>query len=130
MSLPWMSVGYELRITPLRLLTLYNAVANNGKMMKPYIVSEVDEYGKPLHKYKPEVIKDSICSQKTLQDIKILLGDVIKEGTAENLKNPYYSIAGKTGTAQISDATHHYGQIYQSSFCGYFPLTIRCIHAS
>ena len=120
-SLPWMSVGYELRVTPLRLLTLYNAVANNGKMMKPYIVSEVDEYGKPLHKFKPVILKDSICSQKTLQSVRTLLGDVIAEGTGMKLKNPYYSVAGKTGTAEISDATHHYGEIYQASFCGYFP---------
>jgi len=121
-SLPWMSVGYELNITPLRLLTLYNAVANNGAMMKPYVVESVQEYGKPVKEYQPQVVVSKICSDKTLAAVHELLEDVVIEGTAQNLKNPHYRVAGKTGTAQIADDKRGYAtRVYQSSFMGYFP---------
>lgn len=121
-SLPWMSVGYELKVSPLQMLTLYNAVANNGVMMKPYLVQQIQEYGKPIQQFAPTVINKKICSDKTLQSLRILLQDVVDSGTARNLKNPNYSIAGKTGTAQIADDKHGYAtKVYQSSFVGYFP---------
>lgn len=121
-SLPWMSVGYELNMTPLRLLTLYNAVANNGVMMKPYIVEAVKEYGQIVKEYKPVVTNQKICSEKTLSGLKEMLEAVIVEGTAKNLLNPHYSVAGKTGTAQIADSKYGYAKkVYQSSFIGYFP---------
>lgn len=121
-SLPWMAVGYELNITPLRLLTLYNAVANNGVMMKPFIVQSIQEYGEPTKEFSPIIINQKICSDATLASLQELLNDVVIEGTAHNLMNPYYSIAGKTGTAQITNIGGGYvNHIYQSSFYGYFP---------
>ena len=121
-SLPWMSVGYELNITPIRLLTLYNSIANNGMMMKPYIVQSIQEFGKPIKEFQPTIIKQKTCSDATLSAMKELLEDVVLEGTAHNLMNPYYSIAGKTGTAQITNDGGGYAtKIYQSSFYGYFP---------
>ncbi|TSA51268.1 MAG: PASTA domain-containing protein [Sphingobacteriales bacterium] len=121
-SLPWMAVGYELNITPLRLLTLYNAVANNGVMMKPFIVQSIQEYGEPTKEFSPIIINQKICSDATLASLQELLKDVVIEGTAHNLMNPYYSIAGKTGTAQITNIGGGYvNHIYQSSFYGYFP---------
>ncbi|MEO6166080.1 MAG: penicillin-binding protein [Chitinophagales bacterium] len=121
-SLPWMSVGYEIQISPLQMLTLYNSVANNGVMMKPFLVQEIQEYGLPVKKFAPEVLNKKICSDKTLQSLKIILKEVVDSGTARNLRNPNYSVAGKTGTAQIADEKHGYGtRVYQSSFVGYFP---------
>lgn len=121
-SLPWMAVGYELNITPIRLLTFYNAVANNGVMMKPYIVQSIQEYGQPVKEYEPYIINKKICSDVTLASLQELLKDVVREGTAQNLKNPYYSCAGKTGTAQITNDGGGYAtKVYQSSFYGYFP---------
>ena len=121
-SLPWMSVGYELNITPLRLLTLYNAVANNGVMMKPYIVHLIQEYGQPTKEFIPIVLNPKICSDATLLSLKEILNEVVISGTAHNLFNPYYSVAGKTGTAQITNVGGGYkDKVYQSSFYGYFP---------
>jgi cell division protein FtsI (penicillin-binding protein 3) len=121
-SLPWMSVGYELSMTPIRLITFYNSVANNGVMVKPYIVEAVKEYGKPVQEFQPVVLNPKICSDKTLATLHTLLEDVILEGTAHNLLNPNYSIAGKTGTAQIADDKRGYEKrVYQASFIGYFP---------
>jgi cell division protein FtsI (penicillin-binding protein 3) len=121
-SLPWMSVGYEINVSPLQILTLYNAVANNGKQMKPYLVQSIDEYGQPLKVFNPVVLNEKICSQKTLHELQILLNAVVDSGTARGLKSKNYSFAGKTGTAQIADEKHGYAnKIYQSSFVGYFP---------
>jgi cell division protein FtsI (penicillin-binding protein 3) len=121
-SLPWMSVGYEVKVSPLQILTLYNAVANNGTMMKPYLVQAIDEFGKPEQAFQPVVLKQKICSEKTLQSLQVLLEAVVDSGTGRSLKTPNYSIAGKTGTAQIADDKHGYAKkIYQSSFVGYFP---------
>ncbi len=119
-SLPWMSVGYELTITPLQQLAFYNAIANNGKMMKPYLVKAIREYGEVTETIEPEVLKESICSQSTLDKIRPLLEGVVERGTAKNLKSANYKIAGKTGTAQIAMAGR-YQKVYQASFAGYFP---------
>lgn len=121
-SLPWMSVGYELKISPIRLLTLYNAVANNGVMMKPYLVSSIQEYGKPVKEFQPEVLMPKICNDTALQDLRTLLEDVVIEGTARNIQSKFYTIAGKTGTAQIADNNRGFNKTsYQASFYGYFP---------
>ncbi len=124
-SLPWMSIGYELKVTPLQILTLYNAVANNGVMMKPMFVSEVDKLGKPVVQYHDSVLNPHICSPATLAIVKEFLEGVVLRGTAKNIKNDLYPIAGKTGTAQIADNNLGYEnggrKIYQSSFVGYFP---------
>jgi cell division protein FtsI (penicillin-binding protein 3) len=125
-TLPWMSVGYALKVTPLQLLTLYNAVANNGKMVKPLFVSEVSKTGKIYKKFETEVISEQICSERTLEQVKILLKSVVEspEGTAHNIKSEHYQIAGKTGTSLIA-MQDGYGKdkrkAYQASFAGYFP---------
>lgn len=121
-TLPWMAFGYNLTVSPLQILTLYNAVANNGKMMRPYLVNEIREDGRPVQQFEPFVLKDSICSQSTLRQLKECVEGVVLEGTAKALKSNYYSIAGKTGTALVANGTRGYAdKIYQSTFVGYFP---------
>lgn len=125
-TLPWMSIGYEVKLTPLQILTIYNAVANNGRMVKPKLVKELRFHGEIVKEYKPEVITPSICSDETIKKLKIMLESVVEEGTATNLKGANYKIAGKTGTAQIANTRHGYAdenakKTYQASFVGYFP---------
>ena len=121
LSVPWMSVGYEVLITPLQMLTFYNAVANGGVMVRPYLVSEVREYGHTIEQFHPEIIDGGICSKETIKKLQTILEGVVQNGTAKNLRDPNYEIAGKTGTAQIADKKHGYQKVYQSSFAGYFP---------
>lgn len=120
-SLPWMSIGYELLLTPLQTLTLYNAVANNGTMVKPLFVKEIIQTGKLIEKKEPVVIKNSICSERTLKKVQSILEGVIEHGTAKHLLNTVYKIAGKTGTAKIGYAENKESKIYRASFVGYFP---------
>lgn len=124
-SIPWMSIGYETRFTPLQILTFYNAVANNGVMVKPQFVKEIKEGSRVVFAGKTEVLNRSICSEKTLNDAKYLLEKVVEEGTASNLKNLDFKIAGKTGTTQVgygkSDSETRSRVRHQASFCGYFP---------
>jgi cell division protein FtsI (penicillin-binding protein 3) len=124
-SLPWMAIGYEVSLTPLQTLSLYNAVANNGRMMKPMFVEEIRRTGKPLVRFQPTVINRSIASSSTLSTIQEMLTGVVENGTAKNIYTPVYPIAGKTGTAQIAQNRHGYktanGVTYQASFAGYFP---------
>uniref|UniRef100_UPI003594789E penicillin-binding transpeptidase domain-containing protein n=1 Tax=Aquiflexum sp. TaxID=1872584 RepID=UPI003594789E len=119
-TLPWMSIGYEAKLTPLHTLTLYNAVANNGKMVKPMIVQAVARGNQIEKRYQTEVLRKSIASGKTIQQMQQLLEGVVKNGTAKNVYNKEYKIAGKTGTAQkLIDG--RYSQRYYTSFAGYFP---------
>jgi cell division protein FtsI (penicillin-binding protein 3) len=120
-SLPWMSYGYEVRMTPLQILTLYNAVANNGKKVKPIFIEEIRFHGKVIKKGESEVLNNHICSRETLDHIKKMLEGVVDSGTASNLANSHYKIAGKTGTAQLSLNKEGYSKLYQASFVGYFP---------
>jgi Cell division protein FtsI/penicillin-binding protein 2 len=122
-SLPWMSFGYEVLVSPLQTLLLYNAVANNGKMMKPYLVNAVQENGLTIHENQPEVLEESICSDKTLKLLRECLEGVCTEGTGKELfKDAAYKAAGKTGTALMANGKRGYSDhIYQSSFAGYFP---------
>lgn len=121
-SLPWMSFGYSISFTPLHTLMLYNAIANGGKMMKPYLVNSIMKDGKVIRSYTPEVKIDAICSPQSLSMLKECLEGVVLNGTAKNIANPNYKIAGKTGTALVSDVPGGYNaHIYQSSFAGYFP---------
>jgi cell division protein FtsI (penicillin-binding protein 3) len=124
-SLPMMSHGYEVRLTPLQVLTFYNAIANNGTMIKPKFVKRITSYGRIIKTFPTEVIDPSICSRETLKKAKIMLEGVVERGTAMNLKNETYKIAGKTGTAQIANEKYGYkvnSQVsYQASFVGYFP---------
>jgi cell division protein FtsI (penicillin-binding protein 3) len=120
LSLPWMCFGYEVAITPLQLLTLYNAVANNGMMVKPQFVDEIRQRGNTIRKYGPEVMQSAICSKTTVKKLQALLEGVVSDGTAKNIYSDNLSMAGKTGTSRVnywkSGAVE-----YQSSFVGYFP---------
>ncbi len=121
-SLAWMSVGYEVAITPLSLLTFYNAVANNGKMVKPMFVKEIRQSGLTIESFEPVILNKAICSPATIAMAKELLEGVVKHGTARNLFNTVYPIAGKTGTAQIANEADGYDHTnYKASFVGYFP---------
>ncbi len=122
-TLPWMAFGYNLSVSPLQTLSLYNAVANDGKMMKPYLVSAIKEEGALLKKIDPVVVDEKICSDQTLQQLKTCLEGVCTAGTAAGVfRNTPYVVAGKTGTALVADNNRGYAdQIYQSSFAGYFP---------
>ena len=121
-TLPWMAFGYNLLVTPLQTLSLYNAVANNGVMMKPYLVNEISQDGISYKKFEPVVVNDSICSASTLKSLKECLEGVMLEGTGVSLQSHQYKIAGKTGTALVANGKRGYAdKIYQSSFAGYFP---------
>jgi cell division protein FtsI (penicillin-binding protein 3) len=124
-SLPMMSHGYEVQMTPLQILTFYNSVANDGRMMKPRFVTSVLRNGSVVKRYEPEIIINSIASRSTIRKAQKMMEGVVEHGTAENLKNPNYRIAGKTGTAQIARGKSGYKQddavSYQASFVGYFP---------
>lgn len=121
-TLPWSSIGYEVKVTPLQVLTLYNAVANNGKMVKPLFVKRITNTGKVIEEFKPEVIEERIASPETIKNLRIMMEGVVERGTGSKLKNPNYSVGGKTGTALVADGRRGYAQtIYRSSFCGYFP---------
>ena len=121
-SLPWMSIGYELTITPLQTLTLYNAIANNGKMVKPMFVSEIREGGAIIETFNTEVINSNIVSQKTVDSARSLLEGVVERGTAKRaFRNSPYKVAGKTGTAQIASNGGYNKINYNATFVGYFP---------
>jgi cell division protein FtsI (penicillin-binding protein 3) len=121
-SLPFMSIGYEMELSSLQILSVYNAVANNGVMMKPYLVKEVKEFGKVIKSSQPEVINQKICSDATLAQLKDLLEGVVERGTATNLRGLNYKVAGKTGTAQIAVNGKGYDKSsHKASFVGYFP---------
>jgi len=121
-TLPWMGFGYNVSLTPLHTLTVYNAVANNGVMMKPYLVNAIVKDGQPVKSFSPTVKIKKICSDETLSQLKECLEGVVIEGTAKTMQSPYYAIAGKTGTALVANGTRGYtDHIYQSSFAGYFP---------
>jgi len=123
-TLPWMSTGYELTITPLQMLSFYNTVANDGVMMKPFMVKEIQEFGVPIETFRPTVIKKNIASKRTIGLAKSLLKGVVERGTAQKLRTEKYTFAGKTGTAQLDyqklKARTAVGG-YQASFAGYFP---------
>ncbi len=123
-SLPWISIGYESLITPMQTLTLYNAVANNGIMVKPLFVKAINKKGKAVKSFPPEIINPAICSKATIDKAKQMLEGVVLNGTARNLAAASYRIAGKTGTAQIANnGLYKNGSkvSYQASFVGYFP---------
>lgn len=121
-TLPWMSVGYEVEVSPLQTAVMYNAIANNGKLMKPYLVNSINDGGVVIKQFGPTVKEEKICSDETLKQIKECLEGVVTEGTARRINNPLYKIAGKTGTSLVADGKLGYAaHIYMSSFAGYFP---------
>lgn len=119
-SLPWMSHGYELEMTPLQMLTLYNAVANNGKMVKPMIVKGVMKADRMVEEFDTEIINDRIASKETLSQLRLMMEGVVERGTAKNINHSHYKIAGKTGTAK-KVKNGRYVKEYYTSFAGYFP---------
>lgn len=124
-TLPWMSVGYEVQVSPIQILTLYNAIANNGVMMRPYLVNRIEQFGKVIKRIPPQVVINKVCSESTLKQLHTILDGVVSSpiGTAhEALYNSEFSIAGKTGTALVANGSHGYAdKIYQATFVGYFP---------
>lgn len=125
-TLPWMATGYGILITPLRTCMMYNAIANNGKLMKPYLISSIQEYGKDVRKFGPTVLIDKIGDSSTIAQLQKCTREVVLSGTGHHIQSPHYGIAGKTGTAQVADRIggRWYGYkdgVYQGSFVGYFP---------
>lgn len=124
-SLASLGYGYALTLTPLHILTFYNAVANGGKMMRPYFIEDFERDGIAVEKFGPSVVSGSICSKSTLADVRKALRGVVENGTAKICNDPRYGIAGKTGTAKVAvngryDDENGYRQ-FQASFAGYFP---------
>lgn len=121
-ALPWMAYGYGVSITPLQTLAFYNAVANDGVMVKPQFVSEIREWNKVIKKYDTEVINPKICSKETVDKLQAVMENVVKRGTGKSLYSKEFSMAGKTGTAQANYGKNGgQGMHYISSFVGYFP---------
>jgi cell division protein FtsI (penicillin-binding protein 3) len=121
-TLAGMSYGYETKMTPLQILNFYNAVANNGKMVKPHLVREVRENGALVKKYKTEVLNPMIASRETIKKAQAMLEGVCINGTGKSLNSEYFNIAGKTGTARVATSSQGYSEgMYLASFAGYFP---------
>ncbi|SRX74633.1 penicillin-binding protein [Aequorivita antarctica] len=122
-ALPSMAYGYNLRLTPLQTLTFYNAIANNGVMVKPRFIKEVRAWNEKVTTYDTKVINPKICSDKTLSEIKEIMKNIVKRGTGKSLYSPDFSMAGKTGTAQTEYWMPDWksNRRYISSFAGFFP---------
>ncbi|MGL5683483.1 MAG: penicillin-binding protein [Marinifilaceae bacterium] len=121
-SLPWMSMGYELLLTPLQILCFYNAIANDGQRMRPRLVKEIRDKNEVVERFDTEEVGSRICSRKTLRTIQEMLVGVVTSGTARNIHTEHYSIAGKTGTSRVAVQNKGYGAgSYRASFVGYFP---------
>ena len=120
-TLPWMSIGYALKVTPMHILTLYNAVANNGKMVQPIIVKKIKQANRTLKTFRGAVLNKKICSKPTLAKLKTLLEGVVARGTARRFGHGFYKIAGKSGTAnKVTDG--RYTNDTCITFVGYFPV--------
>ncbi len=124
LSLAQMAYGYEISMTPLQILTFYNAIANDGEMVKPRLIKEVKELNRTIFKFDKEVINPSICSSETVKQVQDLLKNVVekKHGTGHKMYSPNFSMAGKTGTAQKNYVNKDPDVMtYISTFAGYFP---------
>ncbi len=120
-TIPFMAYGYETMITPLQLLTFYNAVANNGKMMKPYLVSEIRNDDGAVKTFEPKVVIERIAKHSSIMAAKRMMEAVFIDGTAEKLKSTHLQLAGKTGTTNVNYMNKDEFSKYNASFCGYFP---------
>ncbi|MFZ9717799.1 MAG: penicillin-binding protein [Chitinophagaceae bacterium] len=122
-TLASMGFGYEVMLSPLQMLMVYNAIANNGKLMKPYLVNEIRHYGVVIRKQMPEVLNPAVGNAATVSQLQECLKAVCSEGTGRNaFAGTPYTVAGKTGTAKVNDGRFKYSdRVYQSSFAGYFP---------
>jgi cell division protein FtsI (penicillin-binding protein 3) len=122
-TLPWMAFGYNIAIAPIQTLTMYNSIANNGVMMRPYLVNAIKEEGKMIKTMRPKAYDGMVCSPSTIKDLHTALEGVCTNGTAKKLfVGSLYKVGGKTGTALVADGNRGYADnIFQSSFVGYFP---------
>lgn len=123
-TLPWMSIGYETQIAPINTVTFYNAIANNGRMMRPRFVKRIEKDGQVLLETQPEVIKEQIAKPSTIATMQTVLRHVVSQGLGRKAGSHSFQVSGKTGTAQVSQGGAGYksGQMwYWLSFCGYFP---------
>ncbi len=120
-ALAWMSIGCETAIPPKSALTFYNAIANGGKMVRPRFVKAEMADGQLVREFPVEVIKESICSPKTLANIQDILEKVVSEGLGKKAGNKKFRVSGKTGTAQVAENGSYAGRNYMVSFCGYYP---------
>ncbi|MDD3858898.1 MAG: penicillin-binding transpeptidase domain-containing protein, partial [Bacteroidales bacterium] len=121
LSLTQISVGYELQITPLQILAFYNAIANNGVLLRPIFAESLSYRGEIVKQFEPEIIDEQICSLETIEVVKKMMEGVVSDGTAKNIKSNDYKIAGKTGTAQMNYGSDTTRVKYHASFVGYFP---------
>ena len=127
LSLPWIAYGYEVALAPIHLITLYNAIANKGKVVKPLFVKEILKNGVAVKTFKPVVLNPQVVSPSTVEKAMILMEGVVLRGTGTSIASPIYRIAGKTGTAQLAQDNRGYNQgtrnvRYKGSFCGFFPV--------
>ena len=123
-ALPWMSIGYETQVPPMNTLAFYNAIANNGKMVKPRFVKSIVKDGELVEDIPVEVLNPAIASPKTIEQIQTILEKVVSQGLGKPAGSKQYHVSGKTGTAQVSKGTGGYKTgttQYLVSFCGYFP---------
>lgn len=123
-SLAWMSHGYEVSLTPLQTLAFYNAIANDGELLRPRLIKEVREWNRTVERFDKEVLNPAVCSRETVEKVQQLLRNVVarEHGTGHRLDSPYLSLAGKTGTAQKNYAARDPEKLgYISTFAGYFP---------
>ena len=123
-TLPWMSIGYETQIAPINTVAFYNAIANNGKMMRPRFVKKVVKNGETIREFPPEVIKERIAKPEAIKTLQTILEHVVSQGLGRKAGSRLFKVAGKTGTAQVSQGKAGYksGVVqYWLSFAGYFP---------
>ena len=123
-ALPWMSIGYETQVPPMNTLAFYNAIANNGVMVKPKFVKSIMKDGQVIEEIPTEVLNPAIASPKTIEQIQVILEKVVSQGLGKPAGSKQFHVSGKTGTAQVSKGSGGYksGTMqYLVSFCGYFP---------
>ena len=123
-ALAWMSIGYETQVPPMNTLAFYNAIANNGKMVKPRFVKSIVKNGEVIEEIPTEVLNPAIASPKAIEQIQTILEKVVSEGLGKRAGSKQFHVSGKTGTAQVSQGKGGYksGTMqYLVSFCGYFP---------
>lgn len=120
-ALAWMSIGYETMIPPISTVAFYNAIANNGRFVRPRFVKAVMKNGQVIEEKPVVVIKEHICSPHTLRDIRMILEKVVSEGLGRKAGNKRFKVSGKTGTAQVAENGSYASHAYMVSFCGYFP---------
>ena len=122
--LPWMSIGYNTQLPVINTLAFYNGIANGGCMVAPRLVTRVTREGEVVQEFPVEVVRRHMCKDETLAKVKSMLELVVIEGTGKNAGSKHFTVAGKTGTAQLSQGNAGYRngpRRYMVSFCGYFP---------